>query len=112
MEKLKYKELKMLREQLLIEQNHTCVLCNETIEIGEAVLDHCHQTGHIRQVIHRGCNLYLGKLENNLKRNRITPTRLHNILKNLENYIVTKREEIHPMHSCMRKRRKKLTKTK
>lgn len=31
----------------------------------ESVLDHCHQSGYIRGVLHRSCNSLLGVLENN-----------------------------------------------
>lgn len=96
--KLKQKDIKILREQLVSAQNHTCALCCEYLAKEDAVLDHRHSDGKIRQAIHRGCNLYLGKLENNIKRNKITPSMLHNILKNAEQYMQTTRDEIHPTY--------------
>ena len=39
-----------------------------TISAAEAVLDHCHSTGHVRGVLHRGVNSLLGKCENNYRR--------------------------------------------
>jgi hypothetical protein len=64
----------------------------------EAVLDHCHDTGLIRAVLHRGCNMYIGALENNQKRNLITPNRLANILSNFELYVRTHKPITHPTH--------------
>jgi hypothetical protein len=78
--RIKPKDIKPLREQLLIEQGGLCALCQEPIQEGQAVLDHCHKTGQLRSVLHRGCNAYIGALENNQKRNQITPKRLVKIL--------------------------------
>ena len=63
MSKLKQKDLKKFREDLLKKQNNKCTLCNKPLE-SDAVLDHCHKTGRVRGTIHRHCNAALGKLEN------------------------------------------------
>ena len=96
--KLKSREIRPLREQLLQEQNNLCAICQEPLDPMEAVLDHCHTTGQIRAVLHRGCNMYIGALENNQKRNRISATKLANILANFQTYVVTLKPMLHPTH--------------
>lgn len=65
--KLKYKEIKEWREALLKEQGGLCLLCETRIRKAEAALDHCHETGRIRGVLHKDCNVLLGKIENYIK---------------------------------------------
>jgi hypothetical protein len=96
--KAKVKDIKPLREKYLGEQLGLCALCREPIDATEAVLDHCHRTGHIRSVLHRGCNAYIGSMENGLARNRITPNRLTKILANFESYRLTLKPILHPTH--------------
>lgn len=96
--RIKTRDIKPLREQLLQEQNNLCQICQEHLDPFEAVLDHCHATGQIRAVLHRGCNMYIGALENNQKRNLITSTRLANILANFESYVKTTKPILHPTH--------------
>jgi hypothetical protein len=98
MNKLKPKDIKPLREDLLTQQNGLCAICHEQVLPDEAVLDHCHKTGYIRAVLHRGCNAYIGHMENNQKRNRITPERLQAILANFETYVNTHRLILHTTH--------------
>jgi len=97
--KLKYSEVKPLREKLLIEQTGCCALCQEPV-IDDAVLDHDHKTGLIRGVLHRGCNAMLGKIENNMPRNRVNIERLSKLADNLINYLVAdaKSEFLHPTY--------------
>ena len=66
--KLKTTEVKKVREELLRSQGGVCAITHYPLDPSDAVLDHCHTTGHIRGVIHRGANSLLGKLENNHKR--------------------------------------------
>lgn len=98
MTKLKPKDIKPMRDLILIEQAGKCAICNELVMPEEAVLDHCHKTGYIRAVLHRGCNAYIGHMENNLARNRITPDRLQTILSNFQLYVNTHRLYMHPSH--------------
>ena len=98
MNKLKYKDIAPQRQQMLQLQNNLCGLCNEEI-VDDAVLDHCHRSGELRMVLHRGCNALLGKIENNLPRNRISTRRLDAIARNLVDYIQTRHTDIiHPRH--------------
>lgn len=96
--KLKAKDIKPLREQLLLEQGHSCAICHEHIKPEQAVLDHCHKTGLIRAVLHRGCNAFISHIENNQKRNLITESRLTQILANFSRYVVNTKPIVHPTH--------------
>ena len=96
--RLKPKDIKQYREQYHKEQNGICPLCQEPIELSDAVLDHRHSDGYIRGTIHRNCNLYIGKMENNLARNKITRNRLKNILNNFIEYIDSNKDVIHPTY--------------
>lgn len=96
--KARPKDIKPLRQQFLEEQQGLCALCYEPVDPLEAVLDHCHKTGYLRSVLHRGCNAYIGSMENGLARNRISPNRLTNILANFESYVQTHRLILHPTH--------------
>lgn len=99
MRRITAREIKDLREQYLKEQHYHCALCNESLAQEEAVLDHDHRSGQIRSVLHRGCNAFLGHIENNQARNRITDSRLTAILGNLQRYV----QELKPLlHSTYR----------
>lgn len=62
MNRLKQKEIKGYRTELWVLQDQTCPLCHQHIEKEDAVLDHCHKTGHIRAVLHRSCNSSEGRV--------------------------------------------------
>lgn len=95
--KLKHREIAPLRQRLLNEQNDLCALCTQPI-VDDAVLDHDHTTGNIRCVLHRGCNALLGKIENNMARNRVDLGRLATISNNLIKYLTAdaRSEFLHP----------------
>jgi hypothetical protein len=107
--RIKHSEIPQYRSKLLEEQGNQCALCAQAIPSGESVLDHDHRSGYIRGTLHRGCNALLGKIENSLKINKITPDRLEQILKNLEFYTNTHTLYIHPRHGA-KKRKKRATK--
>ena len=96
--RLKTSEIRDYRLKTLTEQGHNCALCNEVIAPTEAVLDHDHKSGYVRGVLHRGCNSLLGKIENSLTMNRISPERLKNILDNLQFYTNQHHAVLHPTH--------------
>lgn len=96
--KAKPKDIKPLREQFLIEQHGLCALCHEPVMPEDAVLDHCHKTGYIRSVLHRGCNAFIGHIENNQARNKITANRLSQILANFQSYVQSHKSILHPTH--------------
>ena len=68
MQKLKYSEIAVIRAQLLAQQGGKCALSGITIKPGHDALDHCHTTGYVRDVLDRGVNALLGKVENNAAR--------------------------------------------
>lgn len=70
MTRLKTTEVAPTRARLAAEQGNRCKLCLLPLGSGadRPVLDHDHHTGHIRGVLHSGCNAMLGKVENNYKR--------------------------------------------
>lgn len=88
MQRLKSTQVKQQRIDMLVAQAGRCALCGETIEDGEtAVLDHDHKTGHVRAVLHRGCNAMLGHIENNRARNHLQGGRLGRMLRAVFDYI-------------------------
>ena len=111
--KLKYSEVKPLREKLLSEQDARCALCEQLV-LEDAVLDHDHKTGVIRGVLHRGCNALLGKIENNMPRNRIDLGRMARIADNLIKYITAdaRSEFLHPTFKTPEERKMKAYKKK
>lgn len=62
MYRLSNAEIAEYRERLLKEQNNVCPLCENHIEPDEAVLDHDHDTGLVRAVLHRSCNGSEGRI--------------------------------------------------
>jgi len=73
--KLQQKDVQGYRLQQLRKQNNLCPLCGHHISPDQAVLDHDHETGHVRKVLHRQCNSIEGRVLNWLKRSGkgITP---------------------------------------
>lgn len=98
--KLKQREIKSFREEQLIRQENKCGLCGEHLPLEEAVLDHDHKTGALRRVLHRNCNVMLGKIENAMVFNRIDLGRLSKIAHHLICYIVADpcSEMLHPTY--------------
>lgn len=103
--RLKASQVPDYRNQLLAIQNHLCCLCNEIIEDGKAVLDHDHGTGHIRGVLHRGCNAMEGVIVNNMARNLMTWARLQALFRNIEAYQSQQQPELHPTHRTPEERK-------
>ena len=102
-QKLKYNELKIEREIRLKCQHNLCPLCLGKIKLEDANLDHDHNTGHIRAVLHPECNILLGKIENFLNRwsrGLKDDQRVRNFLDNLHAYMVASYDDnpLHPKH--------------
>ena len=59
---------------LRTKQGGLCAVCKKEISLqvmgnkSDYVVDHCHETGVIRGVLHRSCNASLGKLDNAIGR--------------------------------------------
>jgi len=96
--RLKPKEVKAYREQLLKKQGGICPLCQQTIEVHESTLDHDHFTGRCRRVLHRSCNHAEGRIKSWAKRSRSNDVLLY--LQNLVSYWETdwRDQPIHPNH--------------
>ena len=106
--------IKELKQELLEEQNYICPLCNKKIDPTKAALDHSHRgavqgTGLIRGVLCSGCNMYLGKLENNFIRNGLKPEGLRTVLVNTVTYLLDQPHKpfVHPDLAPLPKRLKK-----
>lgn len=74
MERIKTTQVAVVRAEQLRKQGGVCALCREEVALDEAVLDHCHTTGLLRGVLHRGCNAMLGHIENNSARHKLLRT--------------------------------------
>lgn len=68
MRKLKHREVKGVRDDILQDQGHRCALCTIQLANDDAVLDHCHTSGAIRGVLCRNCNGIEGKVHNLARR--------------------------------------------
>lgn len=66
--KLLSAHLSLYRNVELTNQNSICPLCGHHIKEEDAVLDHDHESGHCRRVLHRSCNTVEGKIKNAYKR--------------------------------------------
>lgn len=100
MQKLKSKDLKEYRLHLLAKQGNVCAICKLACTEEQAVLDHDHSAGHVRAVLHRGCNAVEGKIINAIKRYGIKDPRGY--LNGLVAYHVLHEQNmtglIHPTH--------------
>lgn len=110
MQRLKQSEIATARQALLKQQNNRCALCDQVIAEGEAVLDHCHKTGQIRGVLHRGCNAFEGTLVNALPRNLISAERLAKIINNLITYQQQLKPLLHPTHRTAEEKKQRAKK--
>jgi hypothetical protein len=72
--RIKQSEVQGIRERMLKEQKGICPLCGYPID-SDPVLDHCHDTGKIRGVLHRQCNHAEGRVLDWIKRTgkRVNP---------------------------------------
>lgn len=67
MRKLSRSQMRTWALRKLAEQGGVCPLCGQPIDTsikGELVIDHDHDTGEIRGVLHRSCNAAEGKVAN------------------------------------------------
>ena len=62
MDTLRPKDILPLRLKKIQEQANVCPLCELELLPEDAVLDHCHTTGHVRRALHRSCNSAEGKI--------------------------------------------------
>lgn len=71
---------------LKTKQGGLCAICSKPIELAvmgnksDYVVDHCHETGEIRGVLHRSCNAAEGKVANAAGRWGAKSTRYEDII--------------------------------
>ncbi len=56
MRKVTAKELSLVKSDLIRAQGGRCPLCDKSLHMLDAVVDHNHFTGQIRGALHSGCN--------------------------------------------------------
>jgi len=54
-------------QEMLRGQNHACAICQDEINEATLQVDHCHDTGVVRGLLCRGCNLGLGNFKDSAK---------------------------------------------
>lgn len=98
--------------RLLRDQGGVCPLCRIEIDLkikGEGVLDHDHDTGRIRGVLHRSCNAAEGKISNAAARWGAKSSAYADIIRYLENLLVYLKGDptqmIYPMHKGVDEKR-------
>ena len=92
---LNHKDIKGVRLQLLTEQENICPLCNTLIALEDAVLDHDHETGLVRGVLHSTCNSYEGMVKHKFVRSGVHKNT--DIVTYLKNLIVYLQKEQYPL---------------
>lgn len=108
--KMKTKDIALVKTQLL-ETRKVCPLCNtpfSKVEPKNICLDHCHDSGFVRDVLCRNCNGNLGRLEGLATRSKKGLTMLgwlHNATKFLEFHKIPRTEWIHPKHKTEEEKR-------
>lgn len=113
MTRIKQKDLALFRERLWIQQGRRCALSGYTIALADAVVDHCHKTGEIRGVLHRGVNALLGKIENNHKRYGVAHPMMVAMAANLGQYLsetTTYTGLVYPTHKTEEEKRERRNK--
>jgi len=98
MKQLKKSEVKDYRESLLKEQNSICPLCKQHINKNDAALDHDHDSGLVRGVIHGTCNSLEGVIKSRFTRSGVHKlTDLLTYLANLITYLTKEHGNVlHP----------------
>jgi len=100
MQRLTASQVSVQRVKMLEAQSGRCMLCCDHVT-DDPVLDHCHKTGRVRGVLHRGCNAMLGHIENNTARNNLRGSRLFTMLARIEAYL-TADYSTNPLHHTHR----------
>jgi len=110
MKQLKNSEVKNFREEMLLEQNNICPLCEQHINKNDACLDHDHTTGEIRGVLHSNCNSLEGVIKSRFTRSGVH--KLTDLITYLNNLIVYLQKEHHKvLHPSNIPKPKKLKKS-
>ena len=98
--RLTWSQIKLVSDELIKRQAGVCEICNKRFNSRDsAVLDHCHETGLIRGLVHRSCNTGEGKVrvKANWSHKDVSSTDyLIGLGKYLEKYKNKPRELLHP----------------
>lgn len=103
--KLARTAMRSYAHRLLKEQDGKCPLCGKEIDLsikGEGVIDHDHDTGRIRGLLHRSCNAAEGKISNAASRWGCKSSSYPAIIAYLQNMVAyltrPPKDVIYPMH--------------
>ena len=103
--KLARSMMRSYAHKLLKEQDGLCPLCGKEIDLtikGEGVIDHDHDTGRIRGLLHRSCNAAEGKISNAAARWGAKSSSYADIIPYLERLVLylkaPPKNLIYPMH--------------
>lgn len=95
-------QLRPLTIKILQEQGGVCLVCKKPIDLSikgnkgdGACLDHCHESGHVRGVLHRSCNGGLGKMDSAVGRWIARSMRQADIVQALENALAYYKMPVH-----------------
>lgn len=99
---LKSNQVASVLEQLVKRQGNKCAICGHPFTRRDIpVLDHCHDTGHIRGALHNSCNGAEGRIKSKaqLGHTGISPYKyLIGLGAYLEKHSTPQIQLIHPMH--------------
>ena len=106
--RIKNKDIPVLREKIMLQQDCQCWLCKIDLRTVTACLDHDHETGRIRGVLCQNCNGIEGKISNLARRGKRNGTRYDFIVSILGYWNMNsalQRPEIHPTHKTSDEKR-------
>lgn len=111
MRKLKRTDISKVTVALLKKQEYRCALCGGSLRANAAknpALDHCHQTGAIRDVLCINCNGIEGKIFNLARRakNEMTPVEwIDKLAAYWRRHSTSQHNLIHPTHKTEEEKR-------
>ncbi len=106
---LKPSELKSVCQQILAKQGNVCAICGKPMTARDyAVLDHDHDTGLIRGVLHNSCNGIEGRAKALAHRSHAgvkSADYLIGLGKYLEHHSKPRIQALHPSHKTERQKK-------
>lgn len=95
---LKNGEQHSFKLSLLENQEWICPLCGKEIELNDSALDHDHESGFLREVLHDRCNRALGFIEWAIKNTGDKDLFIENVSSYLDRHSQDPSNVIHPRH--------------